>query len=186
MQFIKVITWVISGKEVVISLDLTIPRGSLLYVDAKLNVTLPSFNPMLLGVKLHEKNPKDYDVSYKDNSSTYLWVTHPHCTLVNICICLIYSLACTEHVFQVTSFSPLARPPSDLCNVKALLKNLKKTIYIFMGQRSCSSYKDIVKHMLKCYVKVDENKNNSVLKTMFLFFLFTIVKFTPITAGKIG
>ena len=40
--------------------------------------------------------------------------------------------------------------------------------------------------MLKCYVKVDENKNNSVLKTMFLFFLFTIVKFTPITAGKIG
>jgi hypothetical protein len=40
--------------------------------------------------------------------------------------------------------------------------------------------------MLKCYVKVDENKNNSVLKTMFLFFLFTIVKFTPLTAVKIG
>lgn len=71
--------WVILGKEVVISLDLTIPRGSLLYVEAKLNVTLPSFNPMLLGVKVHEKNPKDYDVSYKDNSFTYLWVTHPHC-----------------------------------------------------------------------------------------------------------
>jgi hypothetical protein len=64
--------WVISGKEVVISFDLTIPRGTLLYVDAKLNVTLPSFNPMLLGVTLHEKNPNDYDVSYKDNSSTYL------------------------------------------------------------------------------------------------------------------
>jgi hypothetical protein len=55
----------ISGKEVVISVDLAIPRGSLMYVDAKLNVTLPSFNPMLLAVKLHEKNPKDYDVSYK-------------------------------------------------------------------------------------------------------------------------
>jgi hypothetical protein len=43
-----------------------------MYVDAKLNVTLPSFNPMLLGLKLHEKNPKDYDVSYKDNSSLFL------------------------------------------------------------------------------------------------------------------
>jgi hypothetical protein len=74
-------------------MDLAIPRGSLLYVDAKLNVTLPSFNPMLLGVKLNEKNPNDYDVSYKDISSAYLWVTHPHCALVNICICLIHSLA---------------------------------------------------------------------------------------------
>jgi hypothetical protein len=42
---------------------LTIPRGSLIYVDAKLNVTLPSFNPMLLELKLHEKNPNEYVVS---------------------------------------------------------------------------------------------------------------------------
>jgi hypothetical protein len=61
-----------SGKEVVISVDLTIPHGSLVFVDAKLNITLPSFNPMLLGVKIHEKKPNDYTVSYKDNSSTYL------------------------------------------------------------------------------------------------------------------
>jgi hypothetical protein len=54
---------VISGKEVVISIDLSIPRGTLIYVDAKLNITLPSFNPMLLEVKIHEKNSKEYDVS---------------------------------------------------------------------------------------------------------------------------
>jgi hypothetical protein len=42
---------------------LIIPRGSLIYIDAKLNVTLPSFNPMLLNLKIHEKNPKEYDVS---------------------------------------------------------------------------------------------------------------------------
>jgi hypothetical protein len=55
--------YVIPDKEVIISVDLTIPRGSLIYVDAKLNVTLPSFNPMLLELKLHEKNPNEYDVS---------------------------------------------------------------------------------------------------------------------------
>jgi len=51
-----------TGKEVVISIDLQVPRGSLVYVDAKLNVTLPTFNPMLLGVKLHEKKPNDFDI----------------------------------------------------------------------------------------------------------------------------
>ena len=172
MQFMKVIVWVISGKEVVISLDLTIPRGSLLYVDAKLNVTLPSFNPMLLGVRLHEKKPNDYDVSYKDNSSTYLQVTHPYCALVNICICLIHSLA--QHSY--TSFRLLvsAHQPGhhQTCIMsRPLRKTLKKTVYVYVGQRSCSSYKDIVKHMLNCYVKVDKN-NTSVLKTMILFFIY--------------
>lgn len=50
-------------------MDLIIPRGSLIYVDANLNVTLPSFNPMLLKLKIHEKNPKEYDVSEKSSLS---------------------------------------------------------------------------------------------------------------------
>lgn len=50
-------------------MDLIVPRGSLMYVDAKLNVTLPSFNPMLLKLKIHEKNPKEYDVSEKSSLS---------------------------------------------------------------------------------------------------------------------
>ncbi|XP_069692884.1 uncharacterized protein Apoltp isoform X2 [Periplaneta americana] len=52
----------LSDKEVVITLDLTIPRGSLLFIDAKINITLPSFNPMLLELKLHEKSPNEYDI----------------------------------------------------------------------------------------------------------------------------
>ena len=56
--------YVVPGKEIVVTADVTIPRGTLLYVDARLNVTIPSFtHSMLVELKLHEKTPKDYDVS---------------------------------------------------------------------------------------------------------------------------
>ncbi|PSN49824.1 hypothetical protein C0J52_08839 [Blattella germanica] len=52
-----------TGKEVVVTVDVTIPRGSTLFIDARLNVTIPSFtHSMLLEFKLHEKTSKDYDI----------------------------------------------------------------------------------------------------------------------------
>ena len=49
-----------------VTADVTVPRGSLLYVDARLNVTIPSFtHSMLLKFKLHQKTTNDYDVSWQ-------------------------------------------------------------------------------------------------------------------------
>jgi hypothetical protein len=47
----------------------------------------------------------------------------------------MYSLAQKQlHVFEVTSFSPLARPSSDLYNVQNFVKNDTKP-YVFMWDR---------------------------------------------------
>lgn len=52
-----------TGKEIITTLDLAIPRSDLLKLDAKLNVTLPSFIPMIFTIKIDEKKPREYDVS---------------------------------------------------------------------------------------------------------------------------
>lgn len=39
------------------------PRDDKLYIEADLNMTIPSFTPMILQVKLHEKRISEYDVS---------------------------------------------------------------------------------------------------------------------------
>lgn len=54
-------------KDVIVDLYLTMPRGNLLFVEGKLNVTLPSFTPMVLEGKLHEKSTSNFDVSFHIN-----------------------------------------------------------------------------------------------------------------------
>lgn len=54
---------VISGKEIVATLDLFLPRSEMFKMDAKLNVTLPSFVPMIFTTKIEEKKSREYDVS---------------------------------------------------------------------------------------------------------------------------
>lgn len=51
--------------------------------------------------------------------------------------------------FQVNNFGPLANPSSDRHNVKNLVKKSYKTLYVCVGQRSVSSYRHVVKLMLK-------------------------------------
>ncbi|XP_066998183.2 uncharacterized protein Apoltp [Anabrus simplex] len=51
-----------TGKDIFITLNLKLPRSSLMYVEAKLNVTLPSFHPMVIELQLHEKTPNEYNI----------------------------------------------------------------------------------------------------------------------------
>lgn len=60
-----------TGKEIITTLDMAIPRSELLKLDAKLNVTLPSFNPMIFTIKIDEKKPREYDVSRLNNEAFF-------------------------------------------------------------------------------------------------------------------
>ncbi|GLH12107.1 Apolipophorins, partial [Gryllus bimaculatus] len=51
-----------TGKDIHITLDLKIPRSALTFIEAKLNVTLPTFHPMVLDLQLHEKTPNEYNI----------------------------------------------------------------------------------------------------------------------------
>lgn len=50
-------------KDISVALYLSMPHGSLFYVEGKLNVTIPSFIPMILDGKLQEKTTNKYDAS---------------------------------------------------------------------------------------------------------------------------
>lgn len=51
------------GKEIMLLVDVKMPRGTLLDVEAHVNLTIPSFNPMLIGINVKERSRKEYDVS---------------------------------------------------------------------------------------------------------------------------
>ncbi|KAK6645660.1 hypothetical protein RUM43_001940 [Polyplax serrata] len=51
-----------TGKEIVATLDLFLPRSEMFKMDAKLNVTLPSFVPMIFTTKIEEKKSREYDL----------------------------------------------------------------------------------------------------------------------------
>lgn len=81
-----------SSKEIKMSLDLKLPRGSMLYLEGKLRINLPTGSePMVVTLHIHEKQPKEYDIDFAGvwfsghnitikgmyiNRSNYLFMNH--------------------------------------------------------------------------------------------------------------
>ncbi|XP_075219817.1 apolipoprotein lipid transfer particle isoform X2 [Lycorma delicatula] len=54
-----------SGKEIKISLDLKMPRGSMLYLECKFKINLPTAaEPMVVTIHIHEKLTNEYDIDF--------------------------------------------------------------------------------------------------------------------------
>lgn len=51
------------SREIVVSGYLFYPPGTQLYVDAQLNMTLPTLHPCTISTKVHEKQPNEFQVS---------------------------------------------------------------------------------------------------------------------------
>lgn len=52
------------NKEILLSMFWSHPRQALEYIEGRLNLTVPSFNPMILQGKLREKTDNNYLVSF--------------------------------------------------------------------------------------------------------------------------
>nr|XP_049706191.1 uncharacterized protein LOC110382727 isoform X1 [Helicoverpa armigera]XP_049706192.1 uncharacterized protein LOC110382727 isoform X2 [Helicoverpa armigera]XP_049706193.1 uncharacterized protein LOC110382727 isoform X3 [Helicoverpa armigera]XP_049706194.1 uncharacterized protein LOC110382727 isoform X4 [Helicoverpa armigera]XP_049706195.1 uncharacterized protein LOC110382727 isoform X5 [Helicoverpa armigera] len=80
------------SREILVSGYLFFPPGTQLYLDAELNMTLPTLHPCVIKTKVHEKMPNDYqvnaagvwftgvdfniDASYQDQSKTNMASHH--------------------------------------------------------------------------------------------------------------
>lgn len=51
------------GKEILLLLNMKIPRGVMLDIEAHVNLTVPSFSPMLIDIDIKEKTRNEYDVN---------------------------------------------------------------------------------------------------------------------------
>ena len=50
------------NKDILVNMHLSVPQGILLYLEGKLNVTLPTFNSMVIDGTINEKENYQYDV----------------------------------------------------------------------------------------------------------------------------
>ncbi|KAJ8708722.1 hypothetical protein PYW08_010104 [Mythimna loreyi] len=80
------------SREIIVSGYLFFPPGTQLYLDAELNMTLPTLHPCVIKTKVHEKQPNDFqvnavgvwftgvdfniDASYQDQSKTNMASHH--------------------------------------------------------------------------------------------------------------
>lgn len=53
-----------TDKNIAVTIFWSHPRGTFEHFEGRLNVTVPSFTPMTIEGKLHEKYAADYDVSF--------------------------------------------------------------------------------------------------------------------------
>ena len=51
------------SREILVSGYLFFPPGTQLYLDAELNMTLPTLHPCVIKTKVHEKQQNDFQVS---------------------------------------------------------------------------------------------------------------------------
>lgn len=51
------------SRDIVVSGYMCYPPGAQLYVDAELNMTLPTLHPMAVKAKIHEKQPNEFQAS---------------------------------------------------------------------------------------------------------------------------
>ncbi|CAH0598289.1 unnamed protein product [Chrysodeixis includens] len=58
------------SREILVSGSLYFPPGTQLYLNAELNMTLPTLHPCVIKTKVHEKQPNDYQVT-----ATGIWFT---------------------------------------------------------------------------------------------------------------
>ncbi|XP_014226324.1 uncharacterized protein LOC106652091 isoform X2 [Trichogramma pretiosum] len=52
------------NKEITLAVDIVMPRGTLLVVDGRANLTVPNFNSMLLSAKINERARNEYELDF--------------------------------------------------------------------------------------------------------------------------
>lgn len=67
-----------TDKDIAVTIFCNHPRGTFEHFEGRLNITVPSFSPMVLEGKLHEKYASDYDVSDKCHKYCYRNVKEMH------------------------------------------------------------------------------------------------------------
>lgn len=88
------------GKEITLTVNVIMPRGTLFAIESRANLTIPNFNSMLISAKITERSRNEYDLDFAGT-----WFSGHNISAVGS-YCDRSTIAVTNHNLNILLKSP--------------------------------------------------------------------------------